>query len=311
MKLQPPGTPILIGSWSRDDDFAIHPVGSKPKRPVICPPTETRPFLIPGHSYLFKIADGWKAQQLWSEVIAYQIGCLVGVPVPPAFLAYDETTGETGVLVEFFYGFPGEAEPARFFHGIDFIRRRAGAKMDADRPHNLRMNLLICRAFRVPGFLEWWARTIAFDALIGNTDRHTENWGFLIRSHPGRRQHYELAPAYDNGTSLGFQQADLNKLLEPEAMERFIAKGTHHCGWDGNSDTPTPHFALCEKFAYPFANAGAEMRNVIRFREDDLRRIVNRNVCAEIDVPFSSERADLVTAIVLARRARLKTVLGE
>lgn len=27
----------------------------------------------------------------------------------------------------------------------------------------------------------WWAETIAFDAIIGNTDRHSENWGFLIR----------------------------------------------------------------------------------------------------------------------------------
>lgn len=96
MKLQPTSTPILIGAWSRDDDFAIHPVGSKPKRTVICPETETRPFLIPGHSYLFKIADGWKAQQLWSEVIAYQIGCLVGLPEPPTYEpAYPRLVGHS------------------------------------------------------------------------------------------------------------------------------------------------------------------------------------------------------------------------
>ncbi|WP_164547584.1 MULTISPECIES: HipA domain-containing protein [unclassified Bosea (in: a-proteobacteria)] len=310
MKLQPPGAPILIGAWSRDDDFAIHPVGSKPKRTVICPEAETRPFLIPSHTYLFKIATGWKAQQLWAEVIAYQIGCLVGLTVPPAFLAYDERTGELGVLIEFFYGFPGEAEPARFFHGIDFIRRFREAS-NGDRPHDLRTNISICRAYRVPNHLEWWARTLAFDALIGNTDRHTENWGFLIRSRPGRGHHYELAPVYDNGTSLGFQQADLKKLLEPGAMAGFIAKGLHHCGWDRNTDAPTPHMDLCEKLAVASAIAGAAMRNVIRFGEDDLRSLVSRNVCAEIDVPFCTERAELVTAIVLARRARLSAVLGE
>lgn len=310
MKLQSPGAPILIGTWGRDDDFAIHPVGSKPKRTVICPETEARPFLIPGHNYLFKIATGWKAQQLWSEVIAYQIGCLVGVPVPPAFLAFDERTGETGVLVEFFYGFPGEAEPARFFHGIDFIRRFREAS-NGDRPHDLRTNISICRVYRAPDYLEWWARTLAFDALIGNTDRHTENWGFLIRSRPGRGHMYELAPAYDNGTSLGFQQADVDKLRDPDAMEKFIARGTHHCGWDRTADAPTPHMELCGKLALAFAAAGAAMRNVIRFGEDDLRGLVGRNVCAGIDVPFGAERAELITAIVLARRARLSAVLGE
>jgi hypothetical protein len=36
-----------------------------------------------------------------------------------------------------------------------------------------------------------------FDALIGNTDRHHENWGLINNE--------RLSPLYDNGISLGWR----------------------------------------------------------------------------------------------------------
>ena len=38
---------------------------------------------------------------------------------------------------------------------------------------------------------------LTFDALVGNTDRHHENWAVLTGSQ-------SLAPTYDHGASLGF-----------------------------------------------------------------------------------------------------------
>jgi hypothetical protein len=136
------------------------------------------PFLIPGHAYLFKTASGWRAQQLWSEIIAYRLGALIGLNVPPCFVAIDEETRETGALIEFFYGFPSEAESARLIHAADLMRRvRMLADPSAGRPHNVRTNLWVCKVLRVADAIEWWGRTFTFDALIGNTDRHLENWG--------------------------------------------------------------------------------------------------------------------------------------
>src|SRR5690606_1043903 len=61
---------IEVEGWSRDEEFAVHPYGSKAKRTLICPLNPDHSLLIPGHSYLFKRAEDWKAQQMWSEAIA-------------------------------------------------------------------------------------------------------------------------------------------------------------------------------------------------------------------------------------------------
>jgi hypothetical protein len=112
-----------VSSWALDEDFPVYPVGSKPKRMLICPENVTDPHLIPGHAYLFKTAEGWRAQQVWAELIAYRIAALVGLDVPPCFIAIDSAAGLVGSLLEFFYGYPNEDEPARLVHGADVICR--------------------------------------------------------------------------------------------------------------------------------------------------------------------------------------------
>ncbi len=47
------------------------------------------------------------------------------------------------------------------------------------------------------------------DSLIGNTDRHNENWGFLLNKNTGK---VEFAPIYDCGSCL-------NPMLEDEEIE--------------------------------------------------------------------------------------------
>ena len=51
---------VDISDWQLDEEFAIFPVASKPKRAVFCPQPAPFPFLIPGHRYLFKASKGWR-----------------------------------------------------------------------------------------------------------------------------------------------------------------------------------------------------------------------------------------------------------
>jgi hypothetical protein len=111
---------------------------------------------------------------------------VLGVDVPPAFVGRDKD-GSAGAIIEFFFDYPNEEAPERFFHASDLLQRSLIDKKRG-RPHSLRSNLNICRALQILSAREWWLKTLVSDALIGNTDRHPDNWGFLARVDKDRKR---------------------------------------------------------------------------------------------------------------------------
>ncbi|GLQ82882.1 hypothetical protein GCM10007881_64050 [Mesorhizobium huakuii] len=304
---------VDIANWRRDESFGIFPGGTKPKQMVIAPDDAQTPLLIPNHPYLFKTAYGWRSRQMWSEFIAYRLGSLLGLPVPPCFLAVDSRTGECGALVEFFYGYPGEVAPARLVHGSDMISGfHRGLK--SGRPHNIRENARICRFVlggSAAGIMAWWMKAVIFDALIGNTDRHTENWGFLVRRRADGQPTYELAPLFDNATSLGYELNDhAFPAFSGVKLRTYIEKGRHHLGWDMQSDKPTSHITLCKKMMAHAPDAGAEAANVVRFQMLEIAKILHDCSLFDVGVPFSTARVDFVYSLIKARKAMLEEVVG-
>jgi hypothetical protein len=310
-RLQPAGETVRIDGWKCDENFPFHPIGSQPKRVVICP-DDAKDYLRPGRKYIFKTAKrNWQQQQLWAEVLAYRIGSLLGIDVPPCFIGLDGNTGEAGALVEFFLDVPGEAIPPRLVHASDYMTRILADKKRG-RPHALRANLRLCNALRLSDPTQWWAAVLVFDALIGNTDRHPDNWGFLIRHRPGERASFAFAPAFDNATSLGYEQPDdkLPNLTKPKGLATYIARGTHHCAWDLADDRPEGHVGLCKRLIVAHPEAGEAARNVIRFDASKVEYLVRQ--CTQFDVPivFSADRAEFVLALIEARKAGLATAFG-
>ena len=61
-----------------------------------------------------------------------------------------------------------------------------------------------------------YCRRFIIDALIGNTDRHNGNWGFLINSNNDAKS-LRIAPVYDCGSSLYPLLSD-EELLEKQPM---------------------------------------------------------------------------------------------
>lgn len=49
---------------------------------------------------------------------------------------------------------------------------------------------------------------LVMDAIVGNTDRHQENWAVIENNTTGERR---LAPSFDHASSLGFQLSDTEK----------------------------------------------------------------------------------------------------
>jgi hypothetical protein len=160
--------------------------------------------------------------------------------------------------------------------------------------------------------VNWWARVLSFDALIGNSDRHPENWGFLKRTREARDASWALAPAFDNGTSLGYEirEERLSELSNPIKLAAYIDAGHHHCGWDLSSDHRTLHADLCRRFADAFPSVRDDMRQVIAIQRDQIAKILD--ACSEFDVSvsFTRDRAYFVSELIEARRQRLLPIVG-
>lgn len=307
---QPVEGVVDISTWAPDEDFPIYPVGSKPKRLVICPADEGAPFLKPGQGYLFKEARDWQSQQIWCEIIAYELSRFLGVDVPPAFAAIDTKAGQVGALIELFYPYPDTAKSTRLIHAADFMQ---GSFADGKRgrPHALRENLVLCRALKAGDSLSWWAQALIFDALIGNTDRHSENWGFLFQRQADG-QSVTLAPLYDNGTSLGYGLRD-NKLDPPwdaQRMAMHIQRGTHDCGWSREEDGPTPHLLLCERFFVTYPSMKSVAQKMLIFTDAEVEEVVHWAQRFGFPVGFSSARGSFIVHQLAARRDALVGAIG-
>lgn len=300
-----------LTGWEPDDEFPIGPIGAKPKRIFICPSPAPHRFLIGGHRYLFKEPDGPHVVQIWSEVIAYELSRHTRVPVPPAFLATAPRNGSPGVLIEFFYGHANRP-PARLIHGIERLQALRFS-MNYKRG-SLHDNVDVCRLQRVPDWRFWWAQTLAFDTLIGNTDRHSENWGFLSTSEGDGKLAFSMAPAFDNGTSLGYltREQDLSRHLQPRGLRRFLDRGTHHFGWTSGDKSGAKHVELCTRYAQHFSGSSATMQRVAAISDEDVDDLLSWCRSFNYSVPFTSNRALFVGAQLRARRnALLDALRGE
>jgi hypothetical protein len=299
---------ISLEDWELDEDFPFGPQGAKAKRIFVCPNPPPFPFLIGGHRYLFKEPAGIHAQQIWSEVIAYELSRDLCLPVPPAFLARAPGNGSPGVLIEFFYGYAFEPE-TRFVHAIERLQG-AGYPIDYQRG-SLKDNINLCRLHAVPTWRAWWARTLAFDALIGNGDRHTENWGMLIQS--GRaRLSYSMAPAFDNGSSLGYiiREADLEKWTQPRRLKILLDRGMHHFGWVAGDALSAQHARLCRVYCDRIAGVRNAMDDALALTDTRIARLVEWCCGFDFALPFSEARAHFVSAQLRARRDALAMALG-
>lgn len=78
-----------------------------------------------------------------------------------------------------------------------------------------------------------WAGYLLLDAWVSGRDRHHENWGVILRGTEKR-----LAPSFDHGNALGFQERDSRRermLGDSAHLERWLERGTsqHFIGKPG------------------------------------------------------------------------------
>jgi hypothetical protein len=305
---------IDVASWKLDEDFGIYPEGKRAKEARFAPADGIDQVIIPGRRYLFKRSRKAYPEQYWAEVVAYRIGCEMGVEVPPAFAAWNSDTGICGALIEWFFTDGHEAS----LLGGDFLQK---IHPDFDRgkgsAHNVQDNANVMRALSIGAGLttnwrRWWAGAVVFDALIGNTDRHQDNWSVVFGLANGKTTGCRLSPYFDNGTSLG-SELDLNRVggWSDEQVDRYISRGTHHIRWR-TSGAPSEliacsHVDLVRRVLTLWPQVRGEIAELLAsLTQQRLEWALGDLTSMELPVPLSAQRMEFVIRLLARRLPLLK-----
>ncbi|KEI70246.1 HipA domain-containing protein [Endozoicomonas elysicola] len=315
---QPTDQVVDIAQWPVHEDYEVFPVGARDKSLRVCPPESPYGFCLPNHRYLFKEAiksakDPRLARhpdQYWAEIIAFKIGRLMKLPIPPAFVAINSETGEPGSIIEWFMGYEAEPEE-RFTPGGDHMQSLIeGYDREKGRLHNLETIIKFSRALSQKKLLnhswqEYWGLCLCFDALIGNTDRHQENWGVIWND---KDNSVRLTPFFDNGTSLGhelFSKRINQHMSDDNSLRSYIAKGCHHMKWGIDSDGRLPLIDGVGSFCVKYPAITQLLIDRLSWEEEALNKILSELTAFEIQSPLTVERADFIYKLTTYRKLAL------
>lgn len=246
--------------------------------------------------WLFKFPTA-KTGEHWAEKIAAEVAAAIGINHARVELArFEERRGST---TESF----AVAEPSNTITPLDAI-----GSLDRHRPRSLyHGNQLLARIFgdydpektfrNSSHTLEniWSAldrffddmshrskKTIAeyvvLDAVIGNTDRHHENWALLGRR-VAKRWKWFVAPSYDHASSLGREISDdrRDKLLADERVGHYAERARGGIYWsEEDRRAPSPLELVRQAYdRYPSLFMPA-LRKLDGLNQDSMKDIVNR-----------------------------------
>ena len=181
--------------------------------------------------WLFKYPQENTGQH-WAEKIAAEVADLLRVPHARVELA--EFEGERGSVTE---SFAREGRELR--HGNEVLAKTVSYYDPGQRFRQSEHSLdniwsALGRVFLRPESARRaklrFAEYLMLDALIGNTDRHHENWGLLVRR-VGDKFRGFLAPSFDHASSLGRELLDERRaeLLAGGSRRTLLGTWTRRC----------------------------------------------------------------------------------
>lgn len=303
---QEPSILEIEPSWRRE----IEDMGSKPKFW----------FRYQDEMWLFKQARPNTGEH-WAEKIASEIAGLLKLPTHEVRIAQFE--GRMGCAVRSFL-----KKDEILVHGNELL---AGAikgydkdKQRGQADHHFR-NIVTTierwfpqdkvrerESLRIVGYL-------VFDALVGNTDRHHENWGVVLKpvlqptaqdgAEPMVRFQVTLAPTFDHGSSLGRELLDdraRQMLADPQGMNRYLRKATGGIFEHEQASKGLSPIALVELIAASYPELVMPWRNRIAALPDDFAVPLLAGVPASC---MSEASRDFVLAFLNASRKIITSIL--
>jgi hypothetical protein len=313
--------PIVIGDdWRKDETYDIYTVGSRVKDAYFSPKEPKDKCIKPDWRYLFKLSRTtltvefpW---QFWCEIIAYRFGSVIGVKVPPVHIGlstiYKNNVNTYAALIEWFY------DESKDIY-ITGERIMIGLIEDFDTEKGTKHNFKIIRDFfkARQEIIDCWASILTFDTLIGNIDRHQENWGLILenaRLQPKESGVLRLSPAFDNGTALGYEilEEKLDK-FDDVKLKSYMAhkKAKHHMKWSLDNDERLNFYQFMKKFTMAFPQIKPIIAQHLSFTYQQVEEVLAPLVEAVSDPVYklTQKRLDFVLKLIFERKRILEEML--
>ena len=316
--------PIVIGDdWQRDDTYeGVYPSGARDKDAYFSPDNPKDECIKPNWRYLFKLSRTtpkvkfpW---QFWCEIMAYRLGCLIGVDVPPAHIGLNKKYGNEAVdtyaaLIEWFYD---DKDKGYISGGQIMVKLIENFDRDTGKEHNLET---IRQSFsNNEKILEYWAKVLTFDTLIGNTDRHQDNWGLIFkRTKKGNKMLIDIntSPAFDNGTALCYEvlEQNIDKYEDNNKLERYLTGryAKHHMKWSLDEKGQHNFYEFMKIFTIDFPQIMPIIAQHLNFTYQQVEEVLAPLVEAVSDPEYklTRKRLDFVLKLIFERKRILEETL--
>lgn len=256
--------------------------------------------------FLFKESHRRYDAEFWSEIIANRIAKLIKIPAPEAFCANDGN--RYGILQKFFLKLKGKQIIEYLVEGGDLITaidpsfdRKKGER------HNVYLVEKVLKFLKKDIIFKDFLQLLVFDAIIGNTDRHQENWGLILNV---GEKHVRLAPAYDNSDCFGreiLEEHIQGFLDDKNKLIRYILRGKPHMRWsdDGEILYELSHFDFLDKMVNKWPLVRGYIKKQTTFSNQEIEKILSElheiNIANE-KYALTKLRCDFINAIIVTRR---------
>lgn len=227
--------------------------------------------------------------EAWAERIAAELGNLIGVPSARVELAT-------------WQGVPGVASRSIVPHEVDRIRgslRPLGSlihgnevlagwmtqydkeKMFRHADHtwaNIKAAIDARFGNDAAAQMQRLGDLIVLDALIGNVDRHHENWALLQVMKPEGEPEVGVSPSYDHASSLGRELLDerRSELLRDDRIGSYVTRGHGGIFWDVDSRRAPSPLELLRRVA-------DQSPNVVASALSRLRQITDEQIMGPVE----------------------------
>ncbi|MXX13112.1 MAG: hypothetical protein F4Z86_06650 [Gemmatimonadetes bacterium] len=207
-------------------------------------------------AYIAKVGHKWYPNESITEHLLTRIGQLLDLKMAESFLV--SAHGQIRFLSRYFLGrnqnlVHGAEIFSDYLKGDEFVEEveQVGAAQDFFSFEFIEEAIREQFPGQASSILEGYTQMLAFDAIVGNNDRHHYNWGVVVHGH--RKHEPYFSPIYDSARAFFWNDSEsklevIKKDPNPKRLPAFIARYVKNSrpktGWDG-VNRPN-HFALIQ-----------------------------------------------------------------